>query len=356
MSNYYTKKDYVESDSVKNAQAAYQQQASYKPADYTSKWQTQLDDTIGKIQSREAFQYDLNADALYEQYKNQYIQQGQQAMMDTVGQASALTGGYANTYAQNSGQQAYQQYLQGLNDKIPELYQLALNKYQMEGEDLYNQYGLLSDQENQDYSRYQDAVSNWNTDMDRAWQEYLAEREYDYGMYRDQVGDDQWQESFEYQKSQDQLAWEQWLQEFNNDNSRYEQEWNYQLSQDEKATQLEAAELMAAAGDYSLLAAYYGLTEDQVKKLAGETKTGSSGSGSSGGSGGGSGANEWAEGISETSTGSGGGVSGSSYALTKNTLAGLIRNGDTAGAEKYMNMVVDQLNEKQYNELIAMFG
>lgn len=124
-------------------------------AGYSSQWQSQLEGTIGKILDRKDFSYDLNGDALYQQYKDRYIQGGKMAMMDTMGQASALTGGYGNSYAQGVSQQAYQGYLQGLNDRIPELYQLALDRYDREGDALYRRYSLLGAQEGQDYDRYQ---------------------------------------------------------------------------------------------------------------------------------------------------------------------------------------------------------
>ena len=85
-----------------------------KPGAYTSQWQGQLSDAIGKILDRKEFSYDVNSDALYQQYKDRYVQGGKMAMMDTLGQAATLTGGYGNSYAQAAGQQAYQGYLQGL--------------------------------------------------------------------------------------------------------------------------------------------------------------------------------------------------------------------------------------------------
>ena len=100
-------------------------------------WWNKLTNTMNDIENREKFSYDVNGDALYQQYKDQYTTQGKLAMMDTMGQAAAMTGGYGNSYAQSVGQQAYQGYLQQLTDKIPELYQLALNKYNSEGEELY---------------------------------------------------------------------------------------------------------------------------------------------------------------------------------------------------------------------------
>lgn len=209
---------YQESDAVKQAQALLNQQLANKPGQYTSPWQAQLNDAISKIMNREKFSYDMNADALYQQYKDQYVNQGQMAMMDTMGQAAAMTGGYGNSYAQSVGQQAYQGYLQQLNDKIPELYQLALNKYQMEGDDLYNQYSLLSAQDQQDYGRHRDTVTDWQVEMERLQNQYNTERDYDYTKYVDgrdfgygQYVDDR---NYEYQVGRDQVADSQWQAEF----------------------------------------------------------------------------------------------------------------------------------------------
>lgn len=179
------KRDYKQSDAVTKAQEMLQNQLNNKPGQYTSQWQSQLNDVMDKILNREKFSYDLNGDALYNQYKDQYTNQGKMAMMDTMGQAAAMTGGYGNSYAQNVGQQAYQGYLQQLNNKIPELYNLALSKYQMEGDDLSRQYSMLGTQENQDYSRYRDTVSDYNTELSRLQNAYDNERSFDYGQFID---------------------------------------------------------------------------------------------------------------------------------------------------------------------------
>lgn len=207
MADTYKYKEYQESDAAKQAQAALQQQLANKPGEYQSQWQSSLDEAMKKILNREKFSYDLNGDALYQQYKDRYIQQGQMAMQDTMGQAAALTGGYGNSYAQGVGQQTYQGYLQGLNDKVPELYQLALDRYNQETNDLYNQYSLLGQRENQDYGRYRDTVSDWNTERDYLAGRYDSERSYDYGKYAD--GRD-----FGYQQYQDAAAKDQWEREF----------------------------------------------------------------------------------------------------------------------------------------------
>ena len=209
---------YQESDTVKQAQALLNQQMANKPGAYNSAWQGQLDDVIGQILNRDKFSYDLNADALYQQYANQYATKGKMAMMDTMGQAAAMTGGYGNSYAQSVGQQAYHGYLQQLNDIIPELYQLALNQYQMEGDALYDQYAMLGAQEEQDYGRHRDEMADWQTELGRLQDQYIAERDYDYGKWTDgrdfaygEFSDDR---AYDYQAGRDQVADEQWQKEF----------------------------------------------------------------------------------------------------------------------------------------------
>ena len=115
-----------------------------------------MNDVIAQIKLYPDFKYNFNEDAIYQQYKDKYIQQGKLAMADTMGQAAAMTGGYGNSYAQSVGQQAYQAQLDNLNDIIPELYQMALDKHKMTKDDLYNQYGMLSSEYDRQYGQHQD--------------------------------------------------------------------------------------------------------------------------------------------------------------------------------------------------------
>ena len=226
---------YQESDVVKQAQALLQQQMANKPGEYTSSWQTQLTDILQQIQNREEFSYDLNSDALYQQYANQYAQQGRMAMMDTMGQAQAMTGGYGNSYAQSVGQQAYQGYLQQLNDKVPELYQLALSKYQMEGDEMKDQAALIAQMEDRDYGRYQDQLNQYYTELNQAYDRYDTERDYDYGKWADdrdfsygQYIDDR---NMQYQQDRDKVSDEQWQKEYD----EALRQWNFANKQGEYA-------------------------------------------------------------------------------------------------------------------------
>lgn len=130
-----------------------------RQADYDAAWQ--------RLNNREPFKYDLNKDALYKQYKDQYAALGKLAMQDTIGQASAMTGGYGNSYALTAGQQMYNQYMQKPNEMIPTLYGMARDRYDAEGNDLRNQFNLLAADRDYQYGLYNDA-----------YQKALAERDY----------------------------------------------------------------------------------------------------------------------------------------------------------------------------------
>ena len=117
---------------------------------------TDLTEVYNGIKDYGEFSYDINQDALYQQMAERYQQQGKLAMQDTVGQAAAMTGGYGNSYAQSAGQQAYYAHLEKLNDIAPELYQMALDRYKMGKEDLYDQYGLLMNEDARERQAYMD--------------------------------------------------------------------------------------------------------------------------------------------------------------------------------------------------------
>mgnify|MGYP003087286411 CR=1 FL=1 len=144
--------------------------------EYQDSYSQQLKDLYDKIMGREKFRYDAANDPLYQQYRQMYVQQGRQAMADTMGQAAGLTGGYGSTYSQAAGQQQYDAYLQQLNQVVPELYAQARQTYNDEGDRLLQQYQMTGDLRDDEYSRYQDRLSDWWKNLsfqaDRADTEY----------------------------------------------------------------------------------------------------------------------------------------------------------------------------------------
>ena len=144
-----------------------------------------------KIMNRGEFSYDVNKDKLYQQYRDLYAQMGRSAMEDTMGQAASLTGGYGSTYSQNAGQQAYNAYLQKLNEVVPELYNAAYNRYNQEGQDLMNLYSMARSNADsayeRDYNQWYNRLQLERSDEDTAYnrqqteeQKKLVQEETDY--------------------------------------------------------------------------------------------------------------------------------------------------------------------------------
>lgn len=211
----------------------------------------QLSDLYDRIMNREAFSYDLNGDALYQQYKDKYQQQGKQAMLDTMGNATALTGGYGSSYASTAGNQAYQQYLQQLNDIVPELYDAAYNRYVQEGTDMQDQYSMA-------YNQYRDAVGDWESDRDYADSDYWTKYNADYTDYQNMLN--------------------YWNQQAQLENSAYytERDYAYNLAMAIISNKkMPSDELLAAAG----------MTQADAIALGAKKSSGSSSSKSSGSSG-----------------------------------------------------------------------
>ena len=185
-----------------------------KPDEFESKYEDQISSILDNIMNRPKFSYtseDMVNDDLYKMYRDQYMRQGNLAMRDTMGNAAALTGGYGNTYASAAGQQAYDNYVSMLNDKALEFYDRAYQRYNDEGQNLYNQMNVVTGLDNTDYQRHRDTVSDYYNDLNYYNGRYNQEYGYDYGQYQDRVAADQWAQEFAFQKqqaAQEQANWE----------------------------------------------------------------------------------------------------------------------------------------------------
>lgn len=253
----YEKKKWEESDNLKKQQQVLEAYKATKPGEYSSPNQQLSADALSKWQNYKPFNFDINRDALYNQYKNNYMTQGKLAMQDTMGQAAALTGGYGSSYAQNVGQQAYQGYLQKLNDVVPTLQEAAYNRYLQGKNDAYNNWQALQAMESQDYSRYMDKLNQYNAEYDRLYNEYnnAYNREYSQYQYDDQRA---------YQEYQDALSQENWQKQYDADQAYR----NWQMAMAEKEYALSASKARASSTPTVTTAYDNGsLTTEEVKEI-----------------------------------------------------------------------------------------
>lgn len=163
----------VNSTSTRDAARAYDASLATKPAAYAYGNQSALDSAYKAVKNQKPFKYNVDGDALYQQYKAAYEASGKKAMQDTIGQAAALTGGYASTYAQNAGQQAYNDYMTGLNDIIPDLYGAAYDRYNAQAQRNIDLLGIEQARADDDYARYNDAYNRWASENSTAYNRYI---------------------------------------------------------------------------------------------------------------------------------------------------------------------------------------
>lgn len=225
--------------------------AAQKPAGYQSAYTPQLQAQFEAIMNRQPFAYDVGSDAAFKQMQDMYTQQGRMAMMDTMGKAAELTGGYGNSYAQGAGQGAYNQYLQQLYAMAPEYEQRAFSRYQQEGADMLDRYNMMAAREENEYGRYMDSVNQYYAELDRAQQaeDKLYNREY--GEFMDRQN---------YQMALDEAAFqrEQYQGKMDSEQREYAYNTAMMLLQGGK---MPSADLLAMAGisaaDAQLLQAMY---------------------------------------------------------------------------------------------------
>ena len=184
VSNY--QQGYQAGQQVQNAQQQMQNIQAQKPQGYTSKYGAQLESILQQVQNPEKFKYSFDGDELFKSYADRYTQLGKQASQDAMGQAAALTGGYGNSYAQQAGNQQYQQYLLGLYDKGMDLYDRAYQRYRDDQAALQDQYSMLANADQTDYGRYRDTVGDWQNELGYWTDMYNTESDRDYSRYGDQ--------------------------------------------------------------------------------------------------------------------------------------------------------------------------
>lgn len=168
---------------------------------YTSRYDEKLNELVDQILSRGPFSYDAENDPLYQFYQDKYQRNGDKAMRDTLGAQAARTGGLSSSYAGSVAQQSYNDYMQGLNDIVPELYKLAYSMYKDDEDSQRANVEMLRALEQGDYAKFQDLLAQYNTD-----------RSFNYGVFSDA-------RNFGYQQQRDNI-----------EDSRYNAEWAYKLS------------------------------------------------------------------------------------------------------------------------------
>ncbi len=155
-----------------------------EPEKRTEKYSESRDRLLDEYLNREPYDFNINTDRLYRQYADMYKKQGEAAMRDTVAGAASKTGGYGSSYAAIAGAQAYQGYLDKLNEIVPVLEQRAYDRYTDEGETARESIGILDDLDSKEYDKYRDDMDDYKDLREYYRKVYEYDNDYDFGMYK----------------------------------------------------------------------------------------------------------------------------------------------------------------------------
>lgn len=243
---------------------------------YDNQYAEQQQALLDAILNREDFSWSKETDPQWSSYKKSYLREGDRATENALAQASAASGGRASTAAITAATQAGDYYATQLNDIIPTLYQQAYDRYLNEYSMMLQDLGAVNTQEQLDYAKYLDQLTQYNTDRNFAYDTYLG----DFNILQGQLSSLQGQDDVDYGRFMDRI---------NLGIQRDETE--YQRGQQEQAlAQAQVDAILSAGGTPSaeLIGAsgytneYVQALEDAYRKAEAERTSASSGSGSSG--------------------------------------------------------------------------
>ncbi len=230
-------KKYTESQKVKDAFDSYNSyKNSQKPNDYSFSDSDLLKATENKYFNTPDFSYDIQSDPLYNQYKQIYVSEGKKAMENAIGNASSLTGGYSNSYAQSAGMSAYNERLDKLNDILPKLYETAYSHYENELDRLESQLSYLSNKNKSEYSRYLDNYNFYTDEVNALRKLYLNEYDNDI-----KIQDSEWEAAYK-------LAMAEQEREIENANLNFKY-YNARQNQNQFEAELQYKQAVAANND-----------------------------------------------------------------------------------------------------------
>ena len=243
---------------------------------YDNQYAEQQQALLDAILNREDFSWSKETDPQWSSYKKSYLREGDRATANALAQASAASGGRASTAAITAATQAGDYYATQLNDIIPTLYQQAYDRYLNEYSMMLQDLGAVNTQEQLDYAKYLDQLTQYNTDRNFAYDTYLG----DFNILQGQLSSLQGQDDVDYGRFMDRINL-----------GIQKDETEYQRGQQEQAlAQAQVDAILSAGGTPSaeLIGAsgytneYVQALEDAYRKAEAERTRASSGSGSGG--------------------------------------------------------------------------
>lgn len=249
---------------------------------YNNQYSAQQTELLNQILNQKEFEWSKETDPLWSSYKKSYLREGDRATANALAQAAAASGGIPSSYAVNAATQAGDYYATQLNDKIPDLRAQAYDEYLNEYQRQLSNLDAVNNQEQLEYQKYLNDLSQYNTDRNFAYTDYQTQ----YNMLQNALSNLQNQQQIEYDQNYQTTAYQDALKQYQDS-----------LKQQEIENAMNAAQIFGyvpesygdilgvSAGTQTADQAY---REYQMAQQAAKAASGTSGSSGSSGSSGGS--------------------------------------------------------------------
>ncbi len=155
-----------------------------RPASYKNNYSNEIKGLLSDLTGMD-FSYDPENDLAYKLIRDENRKAARLAMEDTMGRATAMTGGYLNTYAQGAAQQAYSGELSKTADYIPELYEAAYDRFSDERDSLSDSIKLLSDLDSKEFDKYTALMKQYLSEGEMLFDNYKWESEEEFDRFLD---------------------------------------------------------------------------------------------------------------------------------------------------------------------------
>ncbi|MDR1061967.1 MAG: hypothetical protein LBL83_12375 [Clostridiales bacterium] len=221
---------------------------------------------LAEVLYRQPFSYSKETDPSYAAYAKQYLMEGDRATENAIARAAALSGGIPSSAAVKAGTQAGDYYAAQLSGKIPELYQQAYDRYVSEFSMDREALSDVSGARTFDYGTYRDNVGDYQNNRQFSYSDYLNQYDMRQNSLNNYINADNTAYSRAYTASRDSVA-----------DSRYDTEWAYTVAQQQQAAEASAAAQAAkekqALFDNALTLFDAGLTSEQIAAAIGNGVT-----------------------------------------------------------------------------------
>lgn len=152
-------------------------------ADFVNPYEEQINGLIERLYNQEAWNpssYDPSTDPAYQAYEQYYTRNANAAAQQALANASANSGGLANSYAQQLAAASAQSYMKQLSDIIPTLQQNARDAYESDIANRMSLLGSLNSMLNDAYGRFDTdrkfAEDQWLQNWQNAFNKYQVEQ------------------------------------------------------------------------------------------------------------------------------------------------------------------------------------